>query len=593
MKENKIFRFLASLKLAVLLLLALAVILAFATYYESEYDAKTAHHLVYGSPFFAAFLFLLGVNVFCAAAIRYPWKRHQLGFVLTHAGILTILAGSLVTMFSGLEGALTLKEGESGSRVALDQPVLYLGQGDKRVAEISAEFRWNPPREGNECRYPLVEGTTAVVDRYYHNALEEVTYQEDPMGKEGPAIKLRLHNSQVDSTQWLSASSGPVNVGPATIELRQLSSPPDVERFLRKEQAPEKGELQLLVDGQPHRIRVAELPEGRRFPIGTTGISLRLVRYLPYAVVENQQLVSRSDDPINPAVELEISDQAGSSQTWLLFAKMSDLNTPTAGKGEPLTVRALYAFEPGDETARTLTLGVDPAGKLFYRRDDGSAGPVSLRADVATGWMDLQFQVVELVRQGRRVRDFREIRPKRPSAEEGPPPAIRLRVEGSSEPGPHWFQQGDVIRVPGPAGSSDPLVLGYGLKTADTGVQVRLKDFRIGYDPGTENPASYSSVVEVDGVEHVIAMNEPMVQKGYTFFQSSYSEIDGQPILSIFSVAYDPGIQIKYVGCFILVLGITVMFYMKPYRVKNPNRRPKALGGLPAAEIEEEDEDET
>ena len=50
------YQFMASIKLAVILLLSLAAILATATFYESLYDSKTAQHLVYKSPLFAVFL---------------------------------------------------------------------------------------------------------------------------------------------------------------------------------------------------------------------------------------------------------------------------------------------------------------------------------------------------------------------------------------------------------------------------------------------------------------------------------------------------------------------------------------------------------
>ena len=83
---RSLFKFVASLKLAVILLVMLASILAAATYYESVYDTKTAQHLVYHSSYFACFLGLLFVNVFCSTLSRYPWKRHQVGFVVTHVG---------------------------------------------------------------------------------------------------------------------------------------------------------------------------------------------------------------------------------------------------------------------------------------------------------------------------------------------------------------------------------------------------------------------------------------------------------------------------------------------------------------------------
>src|SRR5262245_59108088 len=117
---KSLFKFLASIKLAVVLLLALAAILGTATFYESIYDTKTAQHLVYSSVWFAIFLAVLFINVFCAAAIRYPWKPYQTGFVITHLGILILLIGSMITMVAGVDGQMAVEEGSSSDRIVLD-----------------------------------------------------------------------------------------------------------------------------------------------------------------------------------------------------------------------------------------------------------------------------------------------------------------------------------------------------------------------------------------------------------------------------------------------------------------------------------------
>ena len=102
------------------------------------------------------------------------------------------------------------------------------------------------------------------------------------------------------------------------------------------------------------------------------------------------------------------------------------------------------------------------------------------------------------------------------------------------------------------------------------GFYLYLEKFKIGNDPGTTKAASYESDVIVkdasQGVERKanISMNEPIKYGGYTFYQASYSLEDGRPPVSVFSVNFDPGRQIKYWGSLIMVLGILVMFYMNP-----------------------------
>src|SRR5947209_18733880 len=130
LKQNPLFKFFASLKLAVLSLLTVAGVLAAATILESLYGTRAAHVLVYGTWWFGGVLFILGTNVFCAAAIRYPWKRSQTGFVITHTGILTILLGSLLTQQLGVDGNLPVLEGQQDGDVILNDLALTISDED-------------------------------------------------------------------------------------------------------------------------------------------------------------------------------------------------------------------------------------------------------------------------------------------------------------------------------------------------------------------------------------------------------------------------------------------------------------------------------
>src|SRR5262249_34909427 len=82
------FRICASLQLAIVLLSLFALCLALATFLESAYGARVAQELVYRTWWFTGLLGLLAVNILCAALKKFPWKRHQTGFLITHAGLL-------------------------------------------------------------------------------------------------------------------------------------------------------------------------------------------------------------------------------------------------------------------------------------------------------------------------------------------------------------------------------------------------------------------------------------------------------------------------------------------------------------------------
>ena len=109
----RLFRVLGSLKLAVVLLVIIAGVLAIATFYESAASTKAVTTQVYKSWWFNYLLLgLLAVNVASAAFTRWPWKRKHIGFVITHAGIITILGGCGAAFHYGTEGMLELRVGE-------------------------------------------------------------------------------------------------------------------------------------------------------------------------------------------------------------------------------------------------------------------------------------------------------------------------------------------------------------------------------------------------------------------------------------------------------------------------------------------------
>src|SRR6187399_74957 len=116
------FRLLGSLQMAVVLLAIFALVLGAGTYVEALVGGKAAHQLVYGTWWFVGLLTLLGVNIFCAAVKKWPWKRHQLGFLITHVGLLTLVAGGLATSLAGVRGVMTLVDSEEASFRAFGLP---------------------------------------------------------------------------------------------------------------------------------------------------------------------------------------------------------------------------------------------------------------------------------------------------------------------------------------------------------------------------------------------------------------------------------------------------------------------------------------
>lgn len=607
---QKIFKFLASLKLAVILLISLSAILSVATWLEAKYDAKTAAHMVYGSWWFYLFLFMLGVNVLAAALIRYPWKRHQTGFVIVHLGIIVILVGSFITWLWGLEGSMQLAEGQQASTVQLDQSQLAMqtlkpgANGFERGAmhAVPIDLRWSPPTEAKPRRIALADGIVAVVDRYIHSAQPVEAYKPAPEGAADatPAVHVTLTAGKgapmpegtVMADQWLALDQpdhAEVRMGPAAMRLVAATSQADLDRILAGPRTDKldvtDGVLTVEVQGRSIPVAVAG-NHGREVALEGTPYRLRIDRFHPFAVVgKDNKLTSRSDERQNPAVELTVLDEKGEAEKQVLFAKFPEFTTAHSRK-RPAKLKIAYAMEEAPGAANAIVFVVGPDGKLHVRIDTSGGkshvDPVEMGKPTATGWrMNFQYTVNDFTPRAQAFHEYKEFKAARGMMGGGGfPPAIHLTVEGVDEPGPYWLGQGDALTLPRAKGQ-EAIQLAYNLKSIDIGFSVKLLDFEVGFDPGTRNPATYTSKVQVDDTKRqqqfdaTITMNEPMIHNGLTFFQASFSQGEGSET-SIFQVAHDPGVPVKYAGSILLCIGLAAYVFARQPRNRSQSGGPSS-----------------
>lgn len=236
---EKIFSFLSSLKLAVLVILGLALAMTVATVIESSYDTPTAQYWVYQSWAFYALMGLLALNILCVALSRYPWQKRHIPFLMAHAGILILLFGSYVTVRWGVDGSLRITEGETQSRVELETSVLVVIDPENVKDKIkSISIPWIPPGvkfkpfelSSLKMPYPI------QVDQFLSHADPNIAFIPNPLSnspndpkKQGaraatPAVRFRLEGGPMAIRQefWLwqgSPSWQDFRAGPARFSI--------------------------------------------------------------------------------------------------------------------------------------------------------------------------------------------------------------------------------------------------------------------------------------------------------------------------------------------------------------------------------------
>lgn len=111
MKE-KLFRFLASYRATLLLMLIYVFLMALATIIEKNEGTPVAKAMIYYSPLFLFLQFLLVVNWACVTISHKLFAFRKWGYILVHGAFVVILAGAMITHLFGREGMMHLREGE-------------------------------------------------------------------------------------------------------------------------------------------------------------------------------------------------------------------------------------------------------------------------------------------------------------------------------------------------------------------------------------------------------------------------------------------------------------------------------------------------
>lgn len=599
-QQSRLFRFFASLRLAMLLLAVLIVATVAGTIYESKFDSRIAGAYIYRAAWFNIWLVLLSLNLLVSALSRMPWKRHHTGFLLTHLGIIVLLAGSLIGRTWGIEGTMTLfKSDPPSNRLVVDERVLQIVENDRVALALPLEIIHRKPSAQRPWLLAKTPSGWEIAAVGYAPALD-VKMEPKALAEGGaPALHITLATAmmgqQLDA--WLLADDpahGTFDFGGlASISFKKGTAPgvrasatgsagtgaaaaaTDIEEAIfafAKSPAEQvskalkggnTGAKIKLVDagaGTTGTVRVELGGKTQSFdlasilnktaPIPDSPFTITAEQYWPDFRIENGKPMSATEEPNNPCVLVTLR-----------------------GHAAPV---AISTAESADGKNR-LVIYTDENGALTYelasRKAGVSSGRMELNNPLPTGWADWKLTADQPMPHAEER--FMAKPAVQEAASRARPEGVLVRATRAGTTVEQWVPLGWQISLPT---TPKPLLIGYGFRQVPLPISLKLQEFEVERNEGSDSPAGFKSTLAIYNMQGDVTtgqcwMNHPISYPGswlntfsgltYKISQASWNPEN--PSESTVQILRDPGWGLKWIGSLVIVVGIFILFYLRPY----------------------------
>ncbi|MBW2261674.1 MAG: cytochrome c biogenesis protein ResB [Deltaproteobacteria bacterium] len=473
----------------------------------------------------------------------------RLGVLAAHAGCLLVLAGAALQSFGGVKGRLEMHEGETarsflvssaggmtptdlGFTLRLDDFQLLSYEPEIRLRVFSVDEAGQElvasvdPAEALGAPGSLARFDVRVTD-YWPDHEPRLHVEPARDREEGvPAVGLGIEEGQ---SAWMldtgRLEDARIRVGAGAL-VTFFWREADARAYLGEGEGPPSPHV-VVTDSGPLRVEV-----GSSHVLNEKGERFRVKAFYNDIVLDVQigTARNRSDQPVNPALRVELLGPAGEVReaSWL-FAKYpsfhsSDPESPLAG--------LRYSHEPasGDLESWVIT---GERGEIL-RVGGGEPQPLPERgATIRLGGVDVK--VLDLI-ESASVTTENRTRSDSPFR-----PVVRI-LQGGAGGRPLFLQEGHAAD------------LGGGMHI----VLARRQD-------SDQDYLSTVSVIE-DGRTvrtQTIEVNHPLRHRGFAIYQSDFNPRD--ETFSGFQVVRDPGLPLVYAGFVLCTVGVLVAFYLGPF----------------------------
>jgi hypothetical protein len=362
-----------------------------------------------------------------------------------------------------------------------------------------------------------------------------------------------------------------------------------------------KGRVIVSLAARDSTFDVAE-NLGRELKIENSPYALKIDNYWADFRIQDGKPSSLTDLPNNPAVLVTIRGKgvpvsAPATKNQNPHGVNTDTTSPR-GAGKELTTNGGPPTMPeaGEAAPNRLTLFIADDGAITYelvsRKSGTSTGKIEMNKPLTTGWADWQLVVDKVMPQAEPWMDFNPVKESRSTSTSNElPDGVRVRVEQSGEKFEQWVPAGWQITVPT---SPQQTMIAYGWRILPLPIGLELLDFEVKRNEGNDSPAGFKSTLRVSTAEGDNGMGQCWMNNPFSFpgqwwrtwtgltYKISQASWNPENLnQSTVQILRDPGWLLKWIGSLLVVTGVFMMFYLRPYRKQTvgepitPNPKPQ------------------
>ena len=220
---KKLYHYLTSMWLMIILTAIFAIACAEATFIENDFGTPTAWASVYGTRWFEILQLLLAINLLGNIFKFKMYKKQNLPLLIFHAGFLVILVGAGITRYFSYEGLLHIREGDSKSTMSSLKSYIQLEALKGKNYFYNDKQVYISKISKNYFKINLnVDGKIATLEylNFIPNAKKELVEDKNSSAK----VKMMVVSTLTTPSMKVLSKEKPINLGDFQISLNSKNS---------------------------------------------------------------------------------------------------------------------------------------------------------------------------------------------------------------------------------------------------------------------------------------------------------------------------------------------------------------------------------